>query len=118
MQLAQSSPAELTLKDVHELAGPDMRAVDALIRESLKSDVMLVSQVSEYIVTSGGKRLRPLIVLLAARALGYGGPHHVHCAAIIEFIHTANAAALNTSGCRSSPMMRLQAALSFCSFIA
>jgi octaprenyl-diphosphate synthase len=89
MQLATFSPAELTLRDVHELAGPDMRAVDALIRESLKSDVMLVSQVSEYIVTSGGKRLRPLIVLLAARALGYGGPHHVHCAAIIEFIHTA-----------------------------
>ena len=89
MQLAQPSPATLTLRDVHELAGPDMRAVDALIRESLKSDVMLVSQVSEYIVTSGGKRLRPLIVLLAARALGYNGPHQIHCAAIIEFIHTA-----------------------------
>ncbi|HEX7719012.1 MAG TPA: octaprenyl diphosphate synthase, partial [Woeseiaceae bacterium] len=57
--------------------------------ESLKSDVALVSQVSEYIVTSGGKRLRPLIVLLAARALDYHGPHHVHCAAIVEFIHTA-----------------------------
>lgn len=66
-----------------------MRAVDDLIRESLKSDVALVSQVSEYIVTSGGKRLRPLIVLLAARALGYTGQHHVHCAAIVEFIHTA-----------------------------
>lgn len=89
MQLAQSSPAELTLRDVHQLTAADMRAVDALIRESLKSDVMLVSQVSEYIVTSGGKRLRPLIVLLAARALGYDGPHQVHCAAIIEFIHTA-----------------------------
>ena len=48
-----------------------MQAVDQLIRDSLQSDVMLVSQVSEYIVTSGGKRLRPLIVLLAARALGY-----------------------------------------------
>jgi octaprenyl-diphosphate synthase len=66
-----------------------MRAVDNLIRESLKSDVALVSQVSEYIVTSGGKRLRPLIVLLAARALGYTGRHHIHCAAIVEFIHTA-----------------------------
>jgi octaprenyl-diphosphate synthase len=50
---------------------------------------MLVSQVSEYIVTSGGKRLRPLIVLLAARALGYEGGHHLKAAAIVEFIHTA-----------------------------
>jgi octaprenyl-diphosphate synthase len=50
---------------------------------------VLVSQVSEYIVTSGGKRLRPLIVLLAARALGYSGHHQIHAAAIIEFIHTA-----------------------------
>ncbi len=66
-----------------------MRSVDDLIRRSLKSDVVLVSQVSEYIVTSGGKRLRPLIVLLAARALGYNGDHQIHAAAIIEFIHTA-----------------------------
>jgi octaprenyl-diphosphate synthase len=50
---------------------------------------MLVSQVSEYIVTSGGKRLRPLIVLLAAKALGYSGDKQIQAAAIIEFIHTA-----------------------------
>jgi octaprenyl-diphosphate synthase len=66
-----------------------MAAVDALIRQSLQSDVMLVSQVSEYIVTSGGKRLRPLIVLLAARALGYRGKQQINAAAIVEFIHTA-----------------------------
>ena len=66
-----------------------MNAVDALIRTSLKSDVSLVSQVSEYIVMSGGKRLRPMIVLLAARAFGYEGDQHVRAAAIIEFIHTA-----------------------------
>jgi octaprenyl-diphosphate synthase len=66
-----------------------MRAVDDLIRKSLQSDVILVSQVSEYIVTSGGKRLRPLLVLLASRALGYQGDHQIHAAAIIEFIHTA-----------------------------
>jgi octaprenyl-diphosphate synthase len=89
MQLAEKTPQHLTFQDVKQLAAADMRAVDHLIRESLKSDVALVSQVSEYIVTSGGKRLRPLIVLLAARALGYSGRHHVHCAAIIEFIHTA-----------------------------
>jgi octaprenyl-diphosphate synthase len=89
MQLAEKTLKELNLDDVNQLAAADMRAVDTLIRESLKSDVALVSQVSEYIVTSGGKRLRPLIVLLAARALGYSRRHHVHCAAIIEFIHTA-----------------------------
>jgi octaprenyl-diphosphate synthase len=66
-----------------------MQAVDRLISTSLESDVALVSQVSQYIVTSGGKRLRPLLVLLAARALGYEGEQHVRSAAIIEFIHTA-----------------------------
>ena len=89
MQVAEKTPQTLTLDDVNHLARADMRAVDDLIRESLTSDVTLVSQVSEYIVTSGGKRLRPLIVLLAARALGYAGRHHIHCAAIVEFIHTA-----------------------------
>jgi octaprenyl-diphosphate synthase len=89
MQLAERTPASLSLDDVTRLAGADMAAVDDLIRESLKSDVVLVSQVSEYIVTSGGKRLRPLIVLLSARALGYTGLRHVQAAAIIEFIHTA-----------------------------
>ena len=89
MQLAENTAVSPSFDEVKELAGADMQAVDALIRKSLQSDVILVSQVSEYIVTSGGKRLRPLIVLLAARALGYGGNHHVHAAAIIDFIHTA-----------------------------
>ena len=89
IQPAEKAAAPLTFEQVNELAHADMRAVDDLIRESLKSDVMLVSQVSEYIVRSGGKRLRPLVVLLAARALGYHGEHHVAAAAIIEFIHTA-----------------------------
>ncbi|MDH4107902.1 MAG: octaprenyl diphosphate synthase [Gammaproteobacteria bacterium] len=75
--------------EVKTLASADMRAVDTLVRDSLKSDVLLVSQVAEYIVASGGKRLRPLIVLLAARAMGYGGSLHINAAAIIEFIHTA-----------------------------
>jgi octaprenyl-diphosphate synthase len=89
MQPAQESPAIPAFEDVIELARDDMGEVDALIRRSLQSDVMLVSQVSEYIVTSGGKRLRPLIVLLASRALGYRGNQQVDAAAIIEFIHTA-----------------------------
>ncbi len=89
MQAAENSPVSQTFQDVNQLASDDMQAVDALIRESLKSDVLLVSQVSEYIVTSGGKRLRPLIVLLAAKALGYSGRRHINAAAIVEFIHTA-----------------------------
>ncbi len=89
MHIARKSFDTLTFDDVATLAQPDMRAVNALISASLESDVALVSQVSEYIVTSGGKRLRPLIVLLAARALGYTGEQHIRSAAIIEFIHTA-----------------------------
>jgi octaprenyl-diphosphate synthase len=89
MQMAATTSALPGIDEIKALANDDMRAVDALIRRSLQSDVMLVSQVSEYIVTSGGKRLRPLIVLLAARALGYSGNQQVHTAAIVEFIHTA-----------------------------
>jgi octaprenyl-diphosphate synthase len=89
MQPAEYSPSFPAFEDVTELARDDMGKVDALIRRSLQSDVMLVSQVSEYIVTSGGKRLRPLIVLLAARALGYRGNQQTDAAAIVEFIHTA-----------------------------
>jgi octaprenyl-diphosphate synthase len=89
MQPAEKAPATPAIDEVKELAANDMQAVDHLIRESLQSDVALVSQVSEYIVASGGKRLRPLIVLLASRALGYNGDNHVRAAAIIEFIHTA-----------------------------
>ena len=89
MQVAEKTPDSVSFDDIAALAAGDMRAVDELISESLKSDVALVSQVSQYIVMSGGKRLRPLIVLLAARALGYEGEQHVRAATIIEFIHTA-----------------------------
>ena len=89
MQPAEKSAALPAFEEVNALASEDMAAVDALIRSSLQSDVKLVSQVSEYIVTSGGKRLRPLIVLLAARALGYRGSLQIHAAAVVEFIHTA-----------------------------
>jgi len=66
-----------------------MRAVDAVVRARLHSDVVLVSQVAEYIITAGGKRLRPALVLLSAGALGYRGTHHHLLAAVVEFIHTA-----------------------------
>jgi octaprenyl-diphosphate synthase len=67
----------------------DIKAVDALIVRRLQSDVVLINQIGHYIVNSGGKRLRPLSVLLAARACGYSGSHHVDLAAVVEFIHTA-----------------------------
>jgi len=77
------------LQTVKELVRDDLVAVDAVIRASMKSAVPLVDQVAEHIIAGGGKRLRPLIVLLAARACGYRGSSHIDAAAFIEFIHTA-----------------------------
>src|SRR5213082_2419910 len=67
----------------------DLERVDALIRRRLESDVALVRQVAEYIVTSGGKRLRPALLLLACGAAGYRGEARLQLAAVVEFIHTA-----------------------------
>ncbi|MDG4550730.1 MAG: octaprenyl diphosphate synthase [Candidatus Contendobacter sp.] len=67
----------------------DLRAVDALIRRQLHSDVALIDQLAGYIIGGGGKRLRPVAVLLAAQACGYAGDAHIAAAAIVEFIHTA-----------------------------
>lgn len=78
--------------DIHEIRAlirDDMQAVDQLICHQLHSEVTLVSQLGAYIINSGGKRLRPLIVLLAARACDYRGADHITAAAIVEFIHTA-----------------------------
>jgi octaprenyl-diphosphate synthase len=82
-------PPSLGLPDIQVLAREDMAAVDALIRRRLASDVVLVNQVAEYIVGAGGKRLRPLLLLLASRALGHRGPDAHQLAAVVEFIHTA-----------------------------
>jgi octaprenyl-diphosphate synthase len=71
------------------LIADDMKAVDAVIRARLHSDVVLVRQVAEYIIAAGGKRLRPALLLLAAGAVGYRGTHHHELAAVVEFIHTA-----------------------------
>jgi octaprenyl-diphosphate synthase len=86
---ATPAPAMLGLPAIQALAAPDMAAVDALIRRRLASDVVLVNQVAEHIVAAGGKRLRPMLLLLAARALGHGGADAHQLAAVIEFIHTA-----------------------------
>ena len=66
-----------------------MQAVDHLIRQKLHSEVVLINQLSHYIINSGGKRLRPVLLLLSARACGYKGEEHIQAATIIEFIHTA-----------------------------
>ena len=67
----------------------DMRAVDDVVRLRLHSDVVLVRQVAEYIISAGGKRMRPALVLLSARACAYTGTRHHELAAVVEFIHTA-----------------------------
>ncbi|MES9969533.1 MAG: octaprenyl diphosphate synthase [Candidatus Thiodiazotropha sp.] len=79
----------MDITEIRELISDDMEAVDNMIIRQLKSDVVLINQIGAYIVHSGGKRLRPMIVLLAARACAYSGSRHIDLAAIIEFIHTA-----------------------------
>lgn len=79
----------MTLEQLYALIGPDMKAVDEVIRQRLDSEVVLVRQVAEYIISAGGKRMRPALVLLAAGALGYHGVRHHEMAAVVEFIHTA-----------------------------
>lgn len=67
----------------------DMAAVNMVIRRQLHSDVSLVNQIAEYIIGAGGKRIRPALVLLFAKAHGYRGSAHHELAAVVEFIHTA-----------------------------
>lgn len=89
MPPAQERPGIPGFPAIRDLAAHDMAAVDALIRRRLGSDVALINQVAEYIVGAGGKRLRPMLLLLAARACGHAGPDAHQLAAVIEFIHTA-----------------------------
>src|SRR3546814_343805 len=67
----------------------DMKAVDAVIRARLNSDVVMIRSVGDYIVGAGGKRMRPALLLMVANALGYRGWYHHLLAAVVEFIHTA-----------------------------
>ncbi len=79
----------MDIRDIRALITEDMRAVDHTIRQQLHSHVVLIDQLAAYIINSGGKRLRPALVVLAARACDYRGNKHIDAAAIIEFIHTA-----------------------------
>ena len=79
----------MDIQEIRALITDDMQTVDQLIRRKLSSDVALINQLGAYIINSGGKRLRPIVVLLAAHASDYDGERHIDAAAIIEFIHTA-----------------------------
>ena len=74
---------------IKNLTSEEAKAVDQLIVNELSSDVLLINQMSHYIIGSGGKRLRPMLLLLAAKALGRFNDNHLVLAAVIEFIHTA-----------------------------
>jgi octaprenyl-diphosphate synthase len=87
--MSHSFERVMTLEQIRGLVTADFEAVDQVVKRRLHSQVALVDQVATYIIHSGGKRLRPLLVLLAARACGHSGSRHVDAAAIIEFIHTA-----------------------------
>jgi octaprenyl-diphosphate synthase len=79
----------MSIEAIRAHVAEDMRAVDAVIRARLASDVALIRQVAEYIVAGGGKRLRPMLLLLSSGLFGYRGRHHHELAAVVEFIHTA-----------------------------
>ncbi len=89
MQPAESAPPPVSLDALRTLVSDDWAAVNRMIYRRLGSDVALVNQVAHHIIHHGGKRLRPLAVLLAARACNCEGENHVAASAIIEFIHTA-----------------------------
>ena len=87
--LTESTLTAMPLAEINALVAEDMRHVDELIRRRLASDVLLINQVAEHIIAAGGKRLRPVLLLLAARSLGFAGASAHQLAAVIEFIHTA-----------------------------
>ena len=89
MSAVESSPTPLALPAIQSLAQADMAAVDALIRARLASDVVLINQIADHIISAGGKRLRPMLVVLAGQACSPTTPDHHQLAAIIEFIHTS-----------------------------
>ena len=89
LKLVKNQSSENDIAALRLLLTEDLQQVDALIRKSLHSDVALINQLSHYIINSGGKRLRPMLVLLSANACRYQGMQHINLAAVIEYIHTA-----------------------------
>lgn len=93
MQSSSNATASISPKQdfagIRQLVDAEMLEVNQRIIQELSSDVLLINQIGHYIVASGGKRLRPMLILLATQALGYQGKHQITLAAVIEFIHTA-----------------------------
>ena len=89
MTAIESSASLSDFASIRQLVDREMAAVDQLILTELSSDVLLINQIGHYIVNSGGKRLRPMLLLLAAKALSCSDEHKITLAAVIEFIHTA-----------------------------
>lgn len=85
----QSQTPTFTLEAVNDLVQQDLKQIHQLLQEWLQTDILLVHTLADHIIASGGKRLRPLLVLLLTHALGYTGTQHVQLASIIELIHTA-----------------------------
>ncbi|WP_280548390.1 MULTISPECIES: octaprenyl diphosphate synthase [unclassified Halomonas] len=83
------SPSTAPASPLHAAVADDFLAVDRTIMDQLASRVPLVETIGQYIIESGGKRLRPLLVLLAARSLGYAGDRHITLATLVEFMHTS-----------------------------
>jgi len=89
LKLVKKQSTACDISGLRRIVADDLERVNDLIRASLHSDVALINQLSHYIINSGGKRLRPLLVLLSANASGYRGVQHINLATVIEFIHTA-----------------------------
>jgi len=88
-EAAASTNSIFTLEDLQNLTDSDMLRVNQVISDHLASEVVLINQLSRHIILSGGKRLRPMLVILTARACGYQGEDDALLAAVVEFIHTA-----------------------------
>ena len=83
------SPASVSLDALYTLIRTDLKRVDTLIVERVRSDITLIETVAQHIISSGGKRIRPALTLISAQLCGYEGARHIPLAASIEFIHTA-----------------------------
>jgi octaprenyl-diphosphate synthase len=79
----------MPLESIRNLVGEDLQSTDRFIISQLESNIPLIKHIIEYILTCGGKRVRPMVLLLSARALAHGGQKHIDLAAVIELIHTA-----------------------------
>ena len=87
--MQQLSPPPVAARTAADLMAADMLQVNGVIQRRLASDVAMINQIANYIISAGGKRIRPMLVLLFSRALGFAGPERHELAATVEFIHTA-----------------------------